>query len=149
RLVKFRMLAQALAPFPGEVQAGKTRVLLLDHLCDAQDLGVVCESAVRAHQLIERFFAGVTKRRMTKVVSEGNCFSEVLVEAKSAGDGAANRGVFDRVRQPCAKMIARAVEEDLSLVFEAAECLGVNDPSAVAFVFRPMRVGRFRVFAPG
>jgi hypothetical protein len=46
-------------------------------------------------------------------------------------------------------MIARTVEENLSLVFEAAECLRVNDSSAVAFVFRPMRMGRFRMFAPG
>ena len=54
---------------------------------------------------------------------------------QGAGDAAGDGGDFDGVGQAGAQMIAGAVEEDLGLVFQAAEGAGMDDAVAVALVF--------------
>jgi hypothetical protein len=60
-----------------------------------------------------------------------------------SGDG----GDFHRVGQPGAKVVAGAVEENLSFVFETAKSAGMDHPVTVALVLgAPLRRG-FGVFA--
>ena len=74
----------------------------------------------------------MAKGRMTEVVGEGDGFGEVLVEAERARHGSSDAGDLDGVGHPRAVMVAAAVEEDLGLVFEAAERAAVDDAVAVA-----------------
>jgi hypothetical protein len=86
---------------------------------------------------------------MAEIVSKRDRLREILVKAKSTRDRAADRGNFNCVSQPGAKVIARAVEKNLCLIFQAAKCLRVNDPRPIAFVFRAMGVQRLAMFASG
>ncbi len=58
------------------------------------------------------------------------------VEPQRAGDVPRDGGDFNRVRQPCAQMVAGAVEKNLRLVFEPAKRAGMNHAVAVALVMR-------------
>ena len=87
------------------------------------------------HQAVETRLALVAEGGVAKVVGEGDGFGEVLVQAEGAGDVAGDGGDFDGVRQAGAEVVAGAVEEDLGLVFEAAEGARVDDAVAVALVF--------------
>ena len=78
------MLDDALAHLPGEVQAGKVGVALLEHVDDAQALRVVLEAAVRLHQAVQHALAGVAERRVAEVVRERDRLGEVLVQAERA-----------------------------------------------------------------
>ena len=80
------MLCQALTGFPGKIQAIVMGVFLLQRFDDAQTLAVVFKSAVILHKIIQRMFALVAERRMTEVMSQSDCFSEVFIEAQSPGD---------------------------------------------------------------
>ena len=83
--------------------------------------------------------------RVAQVVGQGNRLGQVLVEPQRPGDGAADGGHFNRVGQPGTEVVARAVEEHLRLVFQAAEGARVDDPRAVALETRCGRRGA----APG
>src|SRR5688572_19031812 len=86
---------------------------------------------------------------MAEVMGECDRLGEVFVEPESACDGAADGCDLDGVREARAKVIAGTVEENLGFVFEAAECLRVDDSRTVTLVFRPMRMWRFGMFASG
>jgi len=78
-IVKMRMLDDALAHLEAQVETAKIRIANLDPIDSAQALRVMIEAAVGAHQIVEDFFAGVSERRMPKVVSERDRFGELLV----------------------------------------------------------------------
>ena len=148
-LVKLRVLLQSLAHFMAEIEAGEFRVARLDHVHDAQALCIVIESAVPAHQFIERLLPRVAERRMPEVVRERDGLGEVFIQRERAGDGARDVGDLESVRESRAQMIAGAIEKYLRLVFQAAECAAVDDPSAVTLVFRAVRVGWLFMCATG
>src|SRR5436853_6588326 len=52
------------------------------------------------------------------------------------------------MREPRAKMIAGPVEENLRLIFQAAESPRMNDPRAVALKLRAVIVTRLGIFSP-
>src|SRR6185503_15435397 len=87
------------------------------------------------------------ERRMAEVVGEGNGLGEIGIEPERLGDIARNGGDFHGVGEPRAEVIAGAVEEDLGLVFEAAEGAGMDDAIAIALVLRAPFGRRFDVFA--
>ena len=95
-VVARRVLDDALAHLPGQVEAAKARVALLEHVDDAQALRVVLEAAVRRHQVVEHALAGVAERRVAEVVRQRDRFGEVLVQT------AATRAI---VRVICAASI--------------------------------------------
>ena len=101
---------------------------------DAEALFVVFETAVIFHEAIEDGFAAMAESGMAEVVGEGDGFGEVFVEIEGAGDVAGDASDFDGVGEAGAEMIAGAIEENLGLIFEAAEGAGMNDAIAVALV---------------
>ncbi len=72
---------------------------------------------------------------------------EILVEAECARERPRDAGNLNRVRHPRAIMITRAVEEDLRLVFEAAEGAAVDDAVAVTLEGGAERMLVLRVLA--
>ncbi len=69
---------------------------------------------------------------MAEVVSQADGLDKVLVAAQRARQGAADLGDLEGVGQAGAEIIALEVDENLGLVFEAAEGGGVDDAVAVA-----------------
>ena len=150
RIVKRLVLLQSLPHFEGQIQPGKIRIGIFEQLHHAQALLVVLEPAVLAHAFRQHLLAGMPERRMPQVVRQRDRFGQILVERKRARDRAADRGDFDRMRQPRAQMIAGPIEENLRLVFEPAKGPRMNDPRAIALKLRAIGVARLRIFsAPG
>ena len=73
------MLGQAFADFPGQIQAGKIRIFLLELLDDAEAVLVVLETAVAFHQTRQDGFAFVAERRMAEVMRERDGFRQIGV----------------------------------------------------------------------
>jgi hypothetical protein len=100
---------------------------------------VVAEAAAAAlaQQLVERLLAGVPERRVAEVVTEPDRLDEVLVQAQGTGDAAGDARRLERVGEPRAEVVTLGVDEDLRLVAQPAERLGVDDPVAIALKRRP------------
>jgi hypothetical protein len=92
----------------------------------------VLETTVVLHQFVEHLFTRVTERRMPKVVRQRDALREIFIQSQRTSDAAADARDLHRMREPRAKMVARAIEEDLRLVFQTAERAAVDDPVAVA-----------------
>ena len=133
----FRMARDAVAHFERQVEPLPA---VLEHVDDAQALLVVAEAA--GHEPIDDALPGVTERRMAEVVAEGDGFRQFLVQPQHLGDAAGDLRHLERVRQPRAVVIAGRREEDLGLVLEPPEGLGVNDAVAIALKHRPDGIGR-------
>ena len=86
------MLDQALKGFPRQIQAIKIGVFPFQPGDDAKRLGVVIEAAKGGHELVELTLAGMAKRRVAKIVGQGQGFGEILIEAKGTGNGPCNLG---------------------------------------------------------
>ncbi len=80
----------------------------------------------------ERGFAGVTEGRMAEVVRQRQRLREILVEPEGTRDRARDLLHLERMREPCAVMVAFVEDEDLRLVLEPAEGGGMDDPVAIA-----------------
>ena len=135
----FRVLGDAVAHFPGEVQAA---AVVLEHVDDAQALLVVVEAA--GHQRVDDALAGVAERRVAEIVAERDRFGELLVQAQDLRDRARDLRHLERVRQARAVVIAGRREEHLRLVLQPAERLAVDDAIAIALKRRPDVVFRLR-----
>jgi hypothetical protein len=92
-----------------------------------------------AQALVERGLADVAERRVAQVVSERDRLGQVLVQRESARDGAGDPHGLERVGQPRAVVVALRRDEDLRLVLQPAERLGVDDPIAVPLEGRAQR----------
>ena len=62
------VLGQALESFPREIQSGEVGIFSFENLDDASALPVVLEAAVILHEFVESLLAGMTARRVAKVV---------------------------------------------------------------------------------
>src|SRR5919106_3563868 len=83
------------------------------------------------HQLVDHALAGVSERRVPDVVTERDRLGQLLVQPKHLCDGARDLGDLQRVGEPRAVVVAGGREEDLCLVFQAAERLAVDDAIAI------------------
>src|SRR3989442_12733160 len=79
---------------------------------------------------------------MPEIVAEPDRLDEILVQPERAGHRARDAGRLERVGEPRPVVVAGRVDEDLRLVHEAPEGLGVHDPVAVALERRPHRAPR-------
>src|SRR5258708_28338235 len=100
------------------------------------------EPTVVPHAFGQHLLAGMPTRRMAEIVSERDCFRQILVQPQRARDGAADRRYLDRMRQARAQMVAGAVEKNLSLVFQAAESARMNNARTIALKFGAIGVTR-------
>ena len=135
----FRVLRDAVADFPREVQAPP---VVLQDVDDAEALLVVVEAS--GHQAIDDPLARVTEWRVSEIVAERDGFGELFVQAQHLGDRARDLRHLEGVREPRAVVVAGRREEDLRLVFEPAEGLAVDDAIAIALKCRPDVVLPFR-----
>ena len=121
---------------------------VFNHINNAQALLIVVKAVF--HYGAKRPLSGVTERRMTEIVSEGDSFRQALVERKTNGNGARNLGNLKRMSEACAVMVAVRREEDLRFMLETAERAAMNNPVAVTLKSRPNRTFLLRAFsAPG
>src|SRR5207248_2252772 len=98
RIVIARMLNNSFAHFKGEIQSTKCRVSQLKILNNTQRVQVVIkEKPMPAHGGIERFFSGVTKRRMPDIMRESQGLDQIHVEPKLRRDGTRNLRHLDSV----------------------------------------------------
>ncbi len=86
------------------------------------------------HQLVEGGFARVAERRMTDIVSQGDGFGQVFVQPKDSGNGAPDARHLHAMGQPGAIVISLMIEEDLRLVFQAAERAAVHNSVPVPLI---------------
>ena len=82
--------------------------------------------AVR-HQLVQNTLPGVTEGGVAQVVAEGHGFGQVLVEPQGTGDGSGDAHDLQGVGHSGTVVVASGLEEDLSLVLQAAKGLGVDN----------------------
>ena len=75
--------------------------------------------------------AGVTEGRVADVVTQRDGLGEGLVERQGGGQGARDLGHLERVRQARHVVVAFGIDEDLGLVLQPPERLGVEDAVAV------------------
>ena len=149
------MVEDAVADLLGQVQPLPVALQHVDH---PQRVLVVLEAAAAAlaQRRVERLLAGVAEGRVAEVVAEPDRLGQVLVEAQRAGDRAGDPAGLQRVGEAGPVVVALGGDEDLGLVLEAAEGLGVDDPVAVALERRaqravglldppPRRIGRRRL----
>src|SRR5438132_14133043 len=73
------MLHQSLANFPGQVQPGKLRVLLLEFFNDPEALAVMLETAAVFHEAVQGHLPVVTKWRMAEVMRQSDGFSKIFI----------------------------------------------------------------------
>ena len=126
----------------------KAAIALLEIFDDAQRVQIVIEEQSRAtHCLIERLFAGVSKRRMADVVHERQRFNQIGVQVQLLGDGARDLRNLERVREAIAEVIGEASGEYLRLVFQTAESARMYDAVAVTLVVVAIGMRRFRIAA--
>jgi hypothetical protein len=128
------MLPESLQNFEGEVESGLLGIALLEHLDDAQALGVVIKTAVIPHQPVEGFLPGVPEGSVAEVMGQSDRLRQILIEGQGTRDGATDRGNLDGVGEPGPVVVARAAEEDLSLSIQSAEGSTMDDAIAVALI---------------
>lgn len=113
----------------------------------AQNVGVVVETAVVGHGLIERRLARVSKGRMTKVVGQGNRLGEVLVGLQGDRQGTCDLGNLKRVGQPGAKVVVETGGEDLRLALKPSKGRALDDAVSILLERAEQRGGRLQVRA--
>jgi len=136
RLAQPRVVQDPVPRLGGQVQPAPVP---LQHLDDPERVLVVAEAppeALRQH-LVQRLLARVPEGRVPEVVPERDRLGEVLVQPERAGDRAGDARGLERMREPRSVMVALGGDEDLRLVLEAPEGLGVDDAVAVPLEGRP------------
>src|SRR3989344_4610335 len=115
---------------------------------DSVRLQVVFErSAVFFHPPIQRFFAGVAKRRMPEVVAEGDCLREIFIETECTSDITTDLRDFHGVGKTRTYMIKRSRDKDLRFSLQAAKSLRVDDAVAVTLEGESRFILGFLVYA--
>jgi hypothetical protein len=119
--------------------------VFLEVVDDTQGVIVMAEGAsVSCEGAGEGFFSGVTEWGVAEIVAEGDRLCEVFVEAESAGYGTGYLHHLQGVREARPEVVAVRGDEDLGLVHEPAEGLGVDNAVPVALEVVADAVGRLR-----
>ena len=129
--------ADSIDHLEGEVQPPAVELETLDHAHALIDVG----EAARQDR-VQTFLAGVTERGVSQVVREGNGLRQIGVEAQGARHRSGDLRDLQAVGQPGAEVVALRRHEDLGLLLEAPEGVGMDDPVAVALVISAQRTGR-------
>jgi hypothetical protein len=135
------VVEDAVAHLLGQVEAVAVALQHLDH---PQRVLVVAEAAATAlaQRGIEGALARVAEGRVAEIVAEPDRLGQVLVQPQRPRHRAGDPAGLERVGEPGPVVIALGGDEDLGLVLEPAEGLGVDDAVAVALKRRPQRAVR-------
>src|SRR5262249_6730519 len=105
----------------------------LDDVDDAKGVLVVAKPSPEStvERLVERLLTSMAERRVADVVPEPDRLAEILVQPERTRDRAGDRGRLQRVGET-RSVVVRGIDEDLGLVLETPERLGVNDAIPVS-----------------
>ena len=73
--------------------------------------------------LVKCRLSGVTERRVPEIMSECDCFGQILVESERPRDGPRNLRNLERMRQPSTVVVALRRDKYLRLVAQPPERL--------------------------
>src|SRR5437868_15285682 len=99
---------------------------------------------LRAQGFIERLFTRVAERRVPHVVSQRDRLRQIFVQTQRPRNRARNLRDLERMRQPCAKVIAKRLNKNLGLVLQSSKRLAMKNAVAVALKTSANRVLRLR-----
>ncbi len=106
------------------------------------------EAPVGGHLALQLILAGVTKGRMTQVMTEGQGLGEVGIQIQRHGQGAGDLRHLQGMGQTGAIVISFMSDKDLGLLLEAPEGGGVDDAVPVPGEGRAGRTIAFREQPP-
>ena len=136
------VLDQPFERFPRQIKAVEGRVAPLQPRNDRQCLSVVVEAAPILEAARKCPLTGMSKWRMSEVVTERGGLRQVLVEREGAGERARNLRHFERVGQTSPVVVAFVIDEHLRLVAQAPKRRRMNEAIAVAPEVAAGRAGR-------
>ena len=90
------------------------------------------EAAPGLHQLVQLALTRMAEGRVAEIVRQRQSLRQVLVQPQRTGDGARHLRDLDRMGEPGPVMVPLVIDENLRLVLQPTECLGVDDAVAVA-----------------
>ncbi len=108
---------------------------------------VVVEPADIGQAFIQGRLAGVTERRMTKIVHVGQGLGQVLVQLQRSPQRAGNERDLHGVRQPRAVVVPHLAGKDLRLIAQPAKRFAMHDPIAVALERAAIRMQGLGIFS--
>ncbi len=133
--------------FPAQVKPWEIGVAVFELCHNAQRMLVVIETTMLLHQAGQGGLTGMTKRGMTNIMGQADCFHQIFVRAKGAGNRSPDLSDFDGVGKASAVIIAFVVDEDLGLILKPAKSRGVDNAFAVALETRAKIRLFLRIFA--
>lgn len=146
------MLQDAFAGLEAQVQAVELGVALFQFVDHAQALQIVLEAARLRRQLahagVELVLPGMAERRVPQIMRQRDGLGEILRNPQAARQRARDLGHFQAVGQAGAEQVAFVVDEDLGLVFQAPERIGMDDAIPVALELGAVLWRRLAVPAP-
>ena len=102
-------------------------------LCNhPEGLDIMVKPSVGGHALVEFILAGMTERRVAKVVGQGDGLGEIVVQAEGVGDRTGDLRNFQRMGQSRTKVIALVGDEHLRFFLQTTKCRRVDNPISVA-----------------
>ena len=104
----------AVAHLPCQVQALSVLFQPVHH---TQALHIVLE-AIRA-ELVQRLLTRMAKRRMSKIMSQRDCFHKIFIQPQRLGYGPGNLGYLEGMRQPRTVMVTLGCQKYLCLILKS------------------------------
>jgi hypothetical protein len=83
-------------------------------------------------QFVEGSFADMTVWRMAQIMSQGDCFRKVFIQAERTGQRPCDLSHLQRVRQARSVMVTLRRQKNLCFEFQPAKGFAVDDPVTVA-----------------
>ena len=106
------------------------------------------KAAEGLHQSVQCILACMTKRRMSKIMCQGDCLGQLTVQAQGPRNRARHLRDFDRMRQARSEIIALMFNKNLCFVFQASKCARMNNSVSIALKTSAMCTFFFRHEAP-
>jgi hypothetical protein len=94
--------------------------------------------------LIQDILTHMTERGMTQVMTQGDGFSQILIEIQGTAYSASYLRDLKGVGEPCYIMVSLRSNENLRLVLEAAKSLGMDNAVSVTLEGSTYWTGLFR-----
>ncbi len=109
------VLDQAFECFPGQVEPVERCIAVFKLGDDAHCLGIMVETAIRPHRLVEASSPVCPKGVWPRSWPSARGLGQIVIEAKRAGESPGNLANLDRMGESCAVMIALVRNENLRL----------------------------------
>ena len=132
RLTGHLMVEDSVSYFPGQVQPP---AFLFQLLHDPYTLFMVSESFTE--HLIECPFSGMTKRCVSKIMSQCNGFGQIFIESEGPGNGSRCLRHFQRMGQSGTVMVSLWSKKYLCLVLQSPKGFTMQNPIPVSLINRP------------